>query len=91
MAGFMGGSAWAMARDIAEGHVLVTDRVFARMSGAELEKLSFELTRRLREVRGEQPGLDDQQALQMRNRRIGRLKSALTVLRAFRARRKGLT
>lgn len=82
--GFAGGSAWAMARDIAEGHLLVTARTFGRMSRGEVEKLSFELERRLRQIRGEQPPLDDPQEIQVRNRRISRLVGAQRVMQAVR-------
>ena len=52
-------------------------------------KISFELDRHLREVRGEQPPLDDTRALQDRNRRIQRLNTATTILRGVRARKRG--
>lgn len=84
MANFPGGSAWAMARDIAAGHFLVTERTFQAFNRAQLEKLTFELDRCLREVRGEQPPLDDTRAVQNRNRRIQRLNTAKMILRAFR-------
>jgi hypothetical protein len=85
---FLGGSAWAMARDITEGFVLVTERTFTRLLPAELDQLGFEIDRHLREVRGEQPPLEDIPALQLRNRRIQRLNSAMFVLRAYRQKRK---
>ncbi|MGE5234587.1 MAG: hypothetical protein ACM3OB_10800 [Acidobacteriota bacterium] len=87
MANFMGGSAWAMSRDIAEGFILVTERTFQRLLAPELDQLGFELDRYLREVRGEQPSLDDLQAIQQRNRKISRITQALTMLRAYRQRR----
>jgi hypothetical protein len=87
VAGFPGGSAWAAAKDIAEGYVLVTERTFNRYDRGQLEQLAFELDRALREVRGDQPALDDLDAVQARNRKIGRLKGALTMLRSFQARR----
>lgn len=79
-----GGSAWAMAQNIASGHQSVTERTFSRMTRGELDKLGFELERVLREVRGDQPPLDDIPALQKRNRRIQRVNSAVMVLRAYR-------
>ena len=88
MASFPGGSAWAMARDIGEGYHAVTERTFLRMSRADLDKLTFELNRLLQEVRGNQAPQDDVQALQQRNRKLQRLNSALTVLRAYRMKRK---
>lgn len=85
---FPGGSAWAMARDIAEGFLLVTERTFVRLRGGEIEQLTFELERRVREVRGNQPSLDDQKELLARNRRLQRLVGAQRMLQAFRMRKK---
>ncbi len=88
MGNFLGGSAWAMTRDITEGYILVTERTFHRMVAADLDQLAFEIDRHLREVRGEQPPLEDIPALQQRNRRIQRLNSALFVLRAYRQKKR---
>ena len=57
--GFPGGSAYAMVRDVAEGYLLVTERTFKMMSRPELDQLTFEIDRHLRELRGDQPSLDD--------------------------------
>jgi len=76
-----------MAKDIAEGFVLVTDRTWARFEPGQLEKLGFELERALREARGEQPPLEDLAAVQIRNRKITRLTGAVTMLRAHQQRR----
>jgi len=88
MASFPGGSAWALVRDIAAGHYLVTERTFQGFNIGQLEKLTFELDRHLREVRSEQPSLDDQPAVQNRNRRIQRLNTATMILRSYRTRRR---
>jgi hypothetical protein len=88
MAHFPGGSAWAMARDIAGGYLLITQRSFAKLGPAELDKLGFELDRMLREARGEQPPLDDIPALQQRNRKIQRLNTAQMMLRSYRMQRR---
>lgn len=85
MANFPGGSAWAMAREIAEGYCLVTERTFRQMQRPDLEKLQFELDRRMRDLRAEQPALDDLGAIQLRNRRMQRLRSAQMMLQAYRA------
>jgi ferritin-like metal-binding protein YciE len=77
-----------MVRDIAEGYVLVTERTFRMLSRADLDQLSHELERHLRELRGDQPKLDDVVALQLRNRKIQRVTSAATMLRGFRTRLK---
>jgi hypothetical protein len=83
MGNFMGGSAFAMARDITEGFILVTERTFGRMQRGEVEQLAFEMDRHLREIRGEQPSLDDLPAIQLRNRRISRINTAMMMVRAY--------
>lgn len=85
---FPGGSAYAMARDVAEGYLLVTERVVKGLSRPELDQVSFEIDRHLRELRGDQPSLDDIPALQLRQRRMQRLNSALTIVRNFRMKQK---
>ncbi len=84
MASFLGGSAYAMATGIAEGYHTVTERSFRAMSGGDLEQLAQEMDHHLRELRGEQPPLDDLTGIQHRNRKIQRLSTALMVLRAYR-------
>ena len=56
MANFSGGSACAMAKDIAEGFLLVTERTYQRFEPAQLDQLAFELDRALRDIRGDQLG-----------------------------------
>lgn len=75
-----------MAKDIAEGHVLPTERVIRRLNRAELDKLVHEVDRKLRELRGETPDADDTAALQLRNRRIQRLRGVLTMVQGVRSR-----
>jgi len=74
---FLGGSAYAMARDVGEGYILLNTNLLKRMSPEELKMLRFELERLLTGVRGDQPSLDDMMALQARNRKISRLNSAV--------------
>lgn len=85
---FSGGSAYAMARDVAEGYLLVTERNFKTMSRSDLDQLVFEFDRHLRELRGEQPPLDDVTALQQRQRRMQRLNTALMIVRSYRTKQK---
>lgn len=77
-----------MARDIGEGYQSVTERTFQRMTRADLDQLTFEMTRLLTEVRGNQPDIDDLSAVQQRNRKIQRLNTAMMILRTFRRKRK---
>jgi hypothetical protein len=83
-----GGSAYAMARDVGEGYLLVTERTFKTMNRPELDQVVFELDRYLRELRGEVPPQDDTAALQQRQRKIQRLNSAISMLRSYRMKHK---
>lgn len=85
---FPGGSAWAMARDIAGGYVTVTDRTFFRLQSRQVDQLVFEIQRRLRETRGQQPDLADVDALRARNQVIQRLNAALRIAEASRRKRR---
>src|SRR4051794_41686238 len=67
---FPGGSAYALARDIAGGFTTVSERTFKTMTRPDLDLLGFEIDRHLRELRGEQPALDDLAGIQQRNRRL---------------------
>ena len=79
-----GGSAFAFAKDIGEGYQTVTERSFKGLSKGELDTLTFELERALRDIRGEQAPLEDLVAIQARSRKIQRLNGALMMLRTFR-------
>jgi hypothetical protein len=84
MSNFTGGSAWAMARDICAGFILVTERSLRRLGAAELDKLAFEMGRLTRELRAEQPPLDDTMKVRERNQKLVRLTRANQVLQAYR-------
>lgn len=86
MSGFMGGSAYNMAREIGEGYIQVSDRTYRNMSPAELQKLAHELDRHQRELRGEPSANDDSAQLQARQRKLLRLRTALMVLNSYRQR-----
>jgi hypothetical protein len=77
-----------MARDVAEGYLLVTERTFKTMTRPELDQLAFEFDRHLRELRGDQPALDDLTAIQLRQRKMQRLNSTLLMVRSYRLRQK---
>lgn len=78
--GFMGGSAFAMARDIGEGYILLNASTLRRMSPEELKQLRFEVERLLTTIRGEPPAPDQMAVLQARNRKISRLNSAASMI-----------
>ena len=86
MGNYMGGSAWAMAQQIGDGFILVSERTYKRLERGELEKLAFELDKLTREVRAEQPPLDDIPAIQQKNRKLSRLTGALGQLRSYQMR-----
>lgn len=86
MGNFMGGSAWAMAQQIAEGYILVSERTYKRLERVELDKLGFEMEKLLREVRGEQVPIDDVQAIQQKSRKASRLMGAVSQLRQYQQR-----
>lgn len=88
MGNFIGGSAYAMTRQVADGYLLVTERTFLRLSRGELDRLASELAKLLREVRGNQPPLDDIQAIQQRNRKIQRLNTCRMMLQTYRQSRR---
>jgi hypothetical protein len=85
---FPGGSAYAMARDVSEGFLQVTERTFKLFSRSDIDQLGMEFDRLLRELRAEQPSLDDHAELQKKQRKMQRVNTALVVMRAYRAKQK---
>lgn len=86
MSRFIGGSAYAMAQQVAEGHLLITERALLRLAGHELDQLGHEIDKRQRELRGEQFPRDDVGAIQARNRRLQRLNTTRLMVQAIRRR-----
>jgi hypothetical protein len=80
MANFMGGSAPAMASQIAEGFILVSTNTLKGFAPGELTLLRFELEKLQRDTRALVPPQDDALAQQARNRKIARISSAMQVL-----------
>jgi hypothetical protein len=83
---FLGGSAYNMAREIADGFIQVTERTYRAMAAGELNKLAHELDRHTRELRAEPSARDEPAQLQARQRKLLRLRSALGILRAYQQR-----
>jgi len=77
MSPFLGGSAPAMANQIAEGYTLLTAVQLKRLSDAELDALQFELEKLLRDLRGQVIPADDVAGNQLKNRKISRVTNAL--------------
>ena len=82
MGHFLGGSAPAMVRQIAEGFVTPNAVMLKRFTPAELHAVQVELEKKLREARGEATDLSDTEAIQRKNRRLSRLEGALRIVRA---------
>jgi hypothetical protein len=79
---FIGGSAYNMVRDVAEGYVLTTERTFRNFGPKELGDFVQEANRLLTEVRADQPDLSDTMAIQKRQRRMQRLIQSLAIVNA---------
>ena len=88
MTSFIGGSAYTMATGIADGYHSVSERTFKTMGRGELDQMTQELDKHLREIRADQPAIDDLAAVQHRNRKIQRLNTALMILRVYRQKRR---
>jgi hypothetical protein len=80
MANFMGGSAPAMANQIAEGFILLSANTLRGFTPGDLGLLRTELDKLQRDARAEVPPADDALANQARNRRIARLASAMQIV-----------
>jgi hypothetical protein len=80
MGNYMGGSAPAMANQIAEGFILLSQSTLKGFTDGELNLLRFELEKLQRDARAEVPPQDDAMAQQVRNRKIARLTGAITVI-----------
>jgi hypothetical protein len=80
MASFMGGSAPAMAAQVADGFILLSANSIKGLAPGDLNLLKAELEKLQREARAEVPPQDDALANQSRNRRITRISSALQVV-----------
>ena len=83
MASFIGGSAYGMANQIAEGYVLMTAITLKKFQPHEVKLLEAEIDKLAREIRAENPQIDDQQAVQKRNRRLGRINQAMLLVRNY--------
>ena len=82
MSVFLGGSAYNMVRDVADGFILVTERTFRKYRPREFAEFSQEVKGFLTEVRSNQPALTDTEAIQKRQQRMQRLQQALSIASA---------
>ena len=86
MSVFLGGSAYNMVRELADGFIIITERTFKTYKPQELTDFQMEAERYLRDVRGAQAPPGEQEAIQKRQRRLQRLQQAITVANAVRSR-----
>lgn len=77
MSPFLGGSAPAMANQVAEGYTLLTAVQLKRLTDLELDQLQFELEKLLRDLRGQIIPADDIAGNQAKNRKVARVTAAL--------------
>jgi hypothetical protein len=80
MANFMGGSAPAMASQVADGFILLNANSLKGYLPADLSLLRVELEKLQREARSVVPPQDDALANQARNRKINRIGSAIQLI-----------
>ena len=83
---FLGGSAYNMVRDLAEGFIIVTERTFKQYKPQDLTDFQMEAEKYLREVRANQVAVTDVEATQKRQRKMQRLQQSITIVNAVRAR-----
>jgi len=88
MSAFIGGSAYAMVRDISEGYIITSELTFKKFQAADFQAFAFELDKLLREIRGAVPPTGDVEATQKRHRRMQRLQQALTIANNVRSRKR---
>ena len=84
---FLGGSAYAMVRDIAEGYIIATELTFRKFQPGDFQQFGFEADKLLREIRGNVPPTGDVDATQKRHRRMQRLQQAMTIANNVRSKR----
>ena len=86
MAGFIGGSAYTMVRDIAEGYIIVSELTFKKFNLGEFQQFGFEADKLLREVRATIVPPGEVEATQKRHRKMQRLQQAMTIANNTRSR-----
>ena len=87
MSVFLGGSAYTMVRDIAEGYIIASELTFKKFQPGDFQQFGFELDKLLREIRASVPPTGDVDATQKRHRKMQRLQQAMTIANNSRSRR----
>lgn len=88
MGAFLGGSAFMMVRDIAEGYIIATELTFRKFQPADFQAFGFEVEKLMREFRANVPPTGDVEATQKRHRRMQRLQQAITISNNVRSRQR---
>jgi hypothetical protein len=88
MSVYLGGAAYNMVRELADGFIIVTERTFKQYKPQELTDFQMEADKLLREVRANQPSATELEATQKRQRRMQRIQHAITIVNAVRSRSK---
>ncbi len=86
MSAFLGGSAYAMVRDVADGYVIASELTFRKFQVGDFQTFGVEADKLLREIRGNVPPTGDVEATQKRHRRMQRLQQAVTIANNVRQR-----
>ena len=86
MGAFLGGSAYNMVRDIAEGYIIASELTFRKFQMPDFQQFGFEADKLMREIRANVPPTGDVDATQKRHRRMQRLQQALTIAQNVRQR-----
>ncbi len=87
MSNFAGGSAAAMARQVADGSAQVTESGLRRLNGFELDAFALAVGDLQHEILG-QPPEDGPVAIRERNLRVQRLNTCRLMVQTFRRRRR---
>lgn len=86
MSAFLGGSAYAMVRDVADGYIIASELTFRKFQVGDFQAFGVEADKLMREIRGNVPPTGDVEATQKRHRRMQRLQQAVTIANNVRAR-----
>jgi hypothetical protein len=88
MGAFVGGSAYNMVRDIAEGYIIATELTFKKFRTDDFNAFGQEAEKLLREFRGTVIPSGDVEGTQKKQRRMQRLQQAVTIANAARAKQR---
>ncbi|MBI5196551.1 MAG: hypothetical protein HZA10_09530 [Nitrospirae bacterium] len=89
MTDIRGKSILAVARDIADGYVIVNPLFLKPLGSESLKELCLNIIRVQTEIKGEKFPYNDVAAIRVRNMKLQRLHSALMIIRNF-ARERGM-